>query len=89
MSKKLVRKETAHKNRNPLFDEIEKGEEKKEREQQMNIKVPLSTHKKLLALKSIQNKKLYEVVDAMADKTFENLSEEEKAVFNILIKSDN
>lgn len=52
------------------------------------MKVPESTHKKLLALSKLKNNKLYEMVDQLAESYIDNLTEEEKAIFNFMLSKD-
>ncbi|MEK5394059.1 hypothetical protein NSQ59_27545 [Margalitia sp. FSL K6-0131] len=86
MVQPLNRQKRDSETKNP-FLEIEK-KEVVEAEPLKTMKVPESTHKKLLALSKLKNNKLYEMVDQLAESYIDNLTEEEKAIFNFMLSKD-
>lgn len=86
MVQPLNRQKRDSETKNP-FLEIEK-KEVVEAEPLKTMKVPESTHKKLLALSKLKNNKLYEMVDQLAESYIDNLNEEEKAIFNFMLSKD-
>lgn len=88
MVKPLDRKRRESDTNNP-FLEVEKKEEVKEQTEPLKtMKVPESTHKKLLALSKTKNNKLYAMIDILADSYIERLSEQEKAIFQFMLNKE-
>jgi len=64
------------------FLELEKKEHGGVKETLKTMKVPIQTHKKLLALSKVKNQLLYEMIDFLAEHYIQNeLSEEELKVY--------
>lgn len=64
------------------FLELEKKEQRGVKESLKTMKIPVQTHKKLLALSKLKNQMLYEMIDTLAEHYIQNaLSEDELRVY--------
>lgn len=81
MTHSLHRKKRQSNIINP-FLELEQKEQKTKRELLKTMKVPEQTHQKLLSLAKMKNRKLYEMIDDLAEYYIhEALSSEEQQVY--------